>query len=167
MWRNSETSLLPQEPGVIGVRSLNTVEIADPSLGGTFDFTKVLSDSFFVLETGPSDTLTLRTRGAFGRGLPLQKQEGLGGWTALRGYDFKEFRGDASLLGTLQYDGSHFGVFFDVGSVRQAGAWLDPKTSAGASFSFADGSTRMEAAWRLDSRARLLPDFRILFAVPL
>ena len=166
-WRNPETSLLPQEPGIVGVRSLNTVEIADPSLGGKFDFTKVLSDSFFVLETGPSDTLTLRARGAFGRGLPLQKQEGLGGWTALRGYDFKEFRGDASLLGTLQYDGSHFGVFFDVGSVRQAGVWLDPKTSAGASFSFADGSTRMEAAWRLDSRARLLPDFRILFAVPL
>jgi hypothetical protein len=167
MWRNPETSLLPQEPGVVGVRSLNTVEIADPSLGGIFDFTKVSSDNFFVLETGPSDTLTLRARGAFGRGLPLQKQEGLGGWTALRGYDFKELRGDASLLGTLQYDGSHFGVFFDAGSVRQGGAFLDPKTSAGVSFSFADGSTRMEAAWRLDRSARLLPDFRILFAVPL
>ena len=49
-------------------------------------------------ETGPSYTLTLRLRGAGGKDLPEQKQEGLGGWTALRGYDFKEFRGNASLL---------------------------------------------------------------------
>ncbi|MFL5276146.1 MAG: hypothetical protein ACJ79T_06725 [Myxococcales bacterium] len=167
MWRNSETSLLPVEPGVVGIRSLDTVEIADPSLGGIFHFTKIVSDSFLVLETGPESTLTLRARAGFGHGLPLQKQEGLGGWTALRGYDFKEFRGDASLLGTLSYEGRHFGVFFDAGSVRQTGNWLDPKTSAGASFSFAEGSTRMEAAWRLDSRAKALPDFRILFAVPL
>ncbi|MFL5396123.1 MAG: hypothetical protein ACJ79G_25090 [Myxococcales bacterium] len=167
MWRNSETSLLPVEPGVVGIRSLDTVEIADPSLGGIFHFTKVVSDSFLVLETGPESTLTLRARAGFGHGLPPQKQEGLGGWTALRGYDFKEFRGDASLLGTLSYEGRHFGVFFDAGSVRQTGNWLDPKTSAGASFSFAEGSTRMEAAWRLDSRAKALPDFRILFAVPL
>ena len=67
----------------------------------------------------------------------------------------------------MQRDWNHFGVFFDVGSVRQRSDWIDPKTSLGASFSFADGSTRMEAAWRLDGRARLLPDFRILFAVPL
>ena len=45
----------------VGVRSMNTVEIADRSLGGIFDFTKVLSDSFLVLETGPSDALTLRS----------------------------------------------------------------------------------------------------------
>ena len=167
MWRNPETSLLPLQPGMVGVRSLNTVEIADRSLGGIFDFTKLVTDSFVVVDTDPSGSVTLRVRGAFGRGLPLQKQEGLGGWGALRGYDFKEFRGDASFLATLQRDWNHFGVFFDVGSVRQRSDWIDPKTSLGASFSFADGSTRMEAAWRLDGRARLLPDFRILFAVPL
>jgi hypothetical protein len=167
MWRNSETSLLPSEPGMVGVRSLNTLEIADRSLGGIFDFTKLVTDSFVVVDTDPSGSVTLRVRGAFGRGLPLQKQEGLGGWGALRGYDFKEFRGDASFLASLQRDWTHFGVFFDVGSVRQRGDWIDPKTSLGASFSFADGSTRMEAAWRLADRTRLLPDFRILFAVPL
>jgi len=54
-----------------------------------------------------------------------------------------------------------------VGSVHVGGAgWLDPKPSAGALFSFADGSTRVEVAWRLDGRARLAPDVRILFSVP-
>jgi hypothetical protein len=168
MWRNSETSLVEAEPWAIGLRSVNTIEVADRSLGGIFDFTKVVSDTFLTLETGRSDTVTLRLRGAGGRDLPLQKEEGLGGWTALRGYDFKEFRGNASLLGTLQVEGRHFGAFLDVGSVRQAGTgWLDPKPSAGALFCFANKSTCAEAAWRLDGRARLAPDFRILFSVPL
>ena len=167
MWRNPETSLVEAEPWALGLRTLDTVEVADRSLGGIFAFTRLVSDTSLTLETGRYDTLTLRLRGAGGRDLPLQKQEGLGGWTALRGYDFKEFRGNASLLGTLQLEGRHFGAFLDVGSVHRAGAgWLDPKPSAGALFSFADGSTRAEAAWRLDGRARLLPDFRILFSVP-
>jgi hypothetical protein len=168
MWRNSETSLLPAEPWALGLRSVNTFEVADRSLGGVFDFTRIVSDTFLTLETGRYETLTVRVRGAGGHNLPLQKQEGLGGWTALRGYDFKEFRGDASLLGTLQLEGRHFGAFLDVGSVRQGAAgWLDPKPSAGAIFSFGEGSTRAEAAWRIDGRARLLPDFRLLFSVPL
>ena len=168
MWRNSETSLIASAaPWTIGLRSLNTFEVADRSLGGFFDFTKVVSDTSVTLETGRYDTVTLRLRGAGGRDLPLQKQEALGGWTALRGYDFKEFRGDGSLLGTLQVDGHHLGAFLDVGSVHLGGTgWLDPKPSAGAVLSFADGSVRAEAAWRLDGRARLAPDFRILFSVP-
>jgi hypothetical protein len=168
MWRNSETSLVAAEPWAIGLRTVNTVEVADRSLGGIFQFTKIVSDTSLTLETGRDETLTLRLRSAGGRDLPLQKEEGLGGWTALRGYDFKEFRGNASMLGTLQMEGRHFGAFLDLGSVHQAGTgWLDLKPSAGALFSFANGSTRAEAAWRLDGRARLLPDFRILFSVPL
>ncbi len=167
MWRNSETSLVGAEPWAIGLKTLNTVEVADRSLGGIFQFTRVVSDTSLTLETGRSSTLTLRLRGAGGRDLPLQKEEGLGGWTALRGYDFKEFRGNASLLGTLQIEGRHFGAFLDLGSVRRGAAgWMDPKPSAGALFSF-DGSTRAEAAWRLDGRARLVPEFRLLFSVPL
>jgi hypothetical protein len=168
MWRNSETSLVETDPWPIGLRTVNTVEVADRSLGGIFQFTKVVSDTSLTVETGRDQTLSLRLRGAGGRELPPQKEEGLGGWTALRGYDFKEFRGNASLLGTLQIEGRQCGAFLDVGSVRQGGAgWLDPKPSAGFLFSFADGSTRLEAAWRLDGRARLLPDLRILFSVPL
>ena len=173
MWRNSETSLVdvPRNPDEdarqLGLRSMNTFEVADPSLGGTFKFTKIVSDTFLTLETGRSNWLTLRLRGAGGHDLPLQKQEGLGGWTALRGYDFKEFRGTASMLATLQLEGRHFGAFFDVGSVRNAGNWMDPRPSVGAIFTFANGSTRAEAAWRLDGKAKAAPDFRILFAVPL
>ena len=166
MWRDPEVSLVDAEPGTLGLRTLNTVEVADPSLGGSFKFTRVVSDTSVSMELGRHDTLTLRLRGAGGHDLPLQKQEALGGWSALRGYDFKEFRGDVSALGTLQLEGQHFGAFLDVGSVKSAGAWLDPKTSAGATFSFG-GGTRAEAAWRLDGHGRLTPDFRILFAVHL
>jgi hypothetical protein len=128
----------------------------------------VVSDTTLVLETGRASTLSLRLRGAGGHDLPLQKQEGLGGWTALRGYDFKEFRGTSSLLGTLQLEGRHFGAFLDVGSVRQAGlGWLDPKPSAGALFCDLNKTSCAEAAWRLDGHGRLLPEFRILFSVPL
>jgi hypothetical protein len=168
IWRNSETSLVEAAPGKVGLRTLNTFEVADRSLGGVFQFNRIVSDTSLTLETGRDDTVTLRLRGTGGSNLPLQKQEGLGGWTALRGYDFKEFRGTASVLGTLQMEGRHFGAFLDVGTVRQPGSgWLDLKPSAGATFSFADGSTRAEAAWRLDGKARLTPDFRILFSVPL
>jgi hypothetical protein len=173
MWRNSETSLVdvPRNPDdgpqQLGLRTVNTFEVADRSLGGIFKFTRIVSDTSVTLETGRNDTLTLRVRGTGGHDLPAQKTEGLGGWSALRGYDFKEFRGDASLLATLQLEGRHFGTFFDVGSVRNAGNWIDPRPSIGALFIFASGSTRMEAAWRLDGKAKLAPDFRILFAVPL
>ncbi len=168
MWRNSETSLVEGEPWAIGLRTINTFEVADRSLGGTFDFTKLVSDTFLTLETGRYSTVTLRFRGAGGNNLPLQKEEGLGGWTALRGYDFKEFRGNASFLGTLQIEGRHIGAFLDVGSVHQAGTgWMDPKPSAGALLCFANKSTCAEAAWRLDDRAKAAPDFRILFSVPL
>ena len=168
MWRNSETSLVEAGPWAIGLRSVNALEVADRSLGGIFEFTKVVSDTSLTVETGRYDTLTLRLRAAGGNNLPLQKQEGLGGWTALRGYDFKEFRGNASLLGTLQLEGRHLGAFLDLGSIRQAGAgWLDPKPSAGALLCSTNKSTCAEAAWRLDGRGRLLPDFRILFSVPL
>jgi hypothetical protein len=54
-----------------------------------------------------------------------------------------------------------------LGSVRAGARWLDPKPSAGAALCFANKSTCAEAAWRLDDRARLAPDFRILFSVPL
>jgi hypothetical protein len=168
MWRNPETSVVETEPWTIGLRSVNTFEVADRSLGGIFDFTKLVTDTSLTMETGRDSTLTLRMRGAGGRNLPVQKEEALGGWSALRGYGFKEFRGNASLLGTLQLQGSHFGAFLDVGSVRQSDAgWMDPKSSAGALFCVAKKTTCAEAAWRLDGKAKPAPEFRVLFSVPL
>src|SRR5262249_53859998 len=108
VWRNTEDSLVEGEAWAVGLRPIHTLEVAGRSLGGSFDFTKVVSDSFLRLQTGRDSTVTLRLRGAGGNNLPLQKEEGLGGWTALRGYDFKEFRGNASFLGTLQIEGRHF-----------------------------------------------------------
>jgi hypothetical protein len=167
LWRNSETSLVAPQPRAIGLRSLNTVEVADPSLGGTFHFTKVISDNYVTVQTSKTGLLTLRLRGGGGRDLPLQKQEALGGWEALRGYDFKELRGDGSLLGTLQLEGGHFGAFLDVGTVHAGTAgWMDPKPSAGALFSIAEHSVTAEAAWRLDGKGKATPDFRVMFSVP-
>jgi hypothetical protein len=167
IWRDPEISLADSRRFSVGLRSVDTVEVADRSLGGLFDFTKFVSDNLVAVETGQHETLSLRLRGAGGRDLPLQKEEGLGGWNALRGYDFKEFRGDASFLGTLQLEGRHLGAFFDVGTVHVGTTgWIDPKPAAGVMLSFADGSTRAEAAWRLDGHGRALPDFRILFSVP-
>src|SRR5207237_10716449 len=50
MWRNPETSLLPLQPGMVGVGSLNTVEIADRSLGGIFDFTNMATGRSLPVE---------------------------------------------------------------------------------------------------------------------
>ena len=151
-----------------GLRSVATLEVANPSLGGDMKFWRATSDSILSLTTGHDSGVSVRFRVAGGRDLPLQRQEALGGWGSLRGYDFKELRGTASILGTLQIEGRHFGVFLDVGSVRQSGVgWIDPKSSAGALFCFASKSACAEAAWRLDDRAKAAPDFRILFSVPL
>ncbi len=162
LWRATDTSLLPRDFGEPGLRTLATVEVADPKLGGDFHFVKFVSDSALTLQTGHRDALTLRVRVAGGHAVPLQKQEALGGWTALRGYAFKEFRGDYSALGTLQWEGAHFGAFADLGSVKQAAGWTDPSLGVGALFHIDD--VRLEAAWRTDQQAKVLPELRVLFA---
>src|SRR5258706_1999802 len=58
MWRNSETSLVGTEPWSLGLNTLNTVEVADPSLGGIFKFTRLVSDTSVPLETGGTSTIT-------------------------------------------------------------------------------------------------------------
>jgi hypothetical protein len=161
VWRSSGTSLTGRDLAEPGLRSVNTLEVGSPSLGGDFRFVKLISDTTLLFETGPDQTLRLRGRVAGGHDLPLQKQEALGGWTALRGYAFKEFRGDWSLLGTLEWTGSHFGLFADLGTVREPAGWIDPSLGVGGLFRIHE--VRFEAAWRTDRLARVVPEMRLLF----
>jgi hypothetical protein len=150
------------------LRTSNTVEVADPSaLGGdaAFHFVKLVSDSTLEEPFGEHHRVELRFRaaGRLGDGtLPLQKEEALGGWTALRGYDYKEFPGaNFSLLGTLAYGYHPFAAFLDIGSVRTGTSFTTTRAAAGLSLDL--GEAHLDFAWRLDDRAKVLPQVRFFF----
>ncbi|WP_257452667.1 BamA/TamA family outer membrane protein [Archangium lipolyticum] len=169
LFRSPELSLLQHDwewPERSAVRSLLTVEVGSPELGGDdrFRFWKAVSDSVLYVNTGHDSGLRLRLRAAGGEDLPLQKREALGGWDALRGFAFKEFRGDASVLVSAEYRWGFLGAFADVGTVhRDEAGWMDPRLGVGAQLYFGD-SVRFTAAWRTDERAALVPEARLLFA---
>jgi hypothetical protein len=164
LWRDPERSIArAEEPMEHGFSTVTTLEVGSPALtGGTgARWTRLVSDNVLVLEFGDRRWLRLRGRGATSSDAPLHKQEALGGFGALRGYDFKELRGDSSLLGTLELRSGHWGGFLDVGSVRQHDGWIGAKAGAGAQFFF-DRNVRFEFAWRLDGRAEAMPAVRLL-----
>ncbi|WP_223638514.1 outer membrane protein assembly factor [Corallococcus sp. EGB] len=168
LFRTPETTLFERhtngdhEPALRGFMTLEVGE--GPGVDGVDTrFWKWVGDVAMDVPMSWQTGLSLRLRAALGHDLPLQKQEALGGWTALRGYGFKEFRGaDSSVLATAEYRWQNLGIFADLGSVHYASAWLDPKLGMGASFHFGD-SVRFDAAWRIDDRIRLAPEARLLF----
>ncbi|HSP79815.1 MAG TPA: hypothetical protein VLQ93_14885 [Myxococcaceae bacterium] len=171
LFRSPEVSLLQHDwewPERTALRSLLTVEVGNPALGGDawFRFWKVVSDSALYVRTGDDHGLRLRLRVAGGEGLPPQKREALGGWSALRGYGFKEFRGDTSLLASAEYRWGLLGAFLDVGSVHRGEAgWMDPRLGVGTMLYFGD-SVRFALAWRADERATPMPEARLFFIRP-
>ncbi|MBF5045172.1 BamA/TamA family outer membrane protein [Aggregicoccus sp. 17bor-14] len=167
LFRRPEVSLLKQDwPKEVALRSLLTLEVGVPGLGGDsqFEFWKLVSDNTLYLPVNDDqDGLRVRARGAGGHDLPAQKQEGLGGWNALRGYDFKELRGDTSLLFSAEYQWGFFGIFTDVGMVHApAAGWSDAKLGLGASLHLGD-EVEFSAAWRTDERAEAAPTVRLLW----
>ncbi|HEY0714383.1 MAG TPA: hypothetical protein VGF45_16995, partial [Polyangia bacterium] len=87
----------------------------------------------------------------------------LGGWTALRGYGFKELDdGDFSLLGTAEYRFDGVSLFVDIGSLRTADSFSTAKTGIGAALNFSDG-VHLDVAWRTDDRREVWPEVRLLF----
>jgi outer membrane protein assembly factor BamA len=147
---------------------MNTLELSDGSLGGDeqLSFVRMISDSAAFLRTGNRSGFKLRFRagGALGdKDLPLQKQEALGGFTALRGYDFKELRGGTfSLLGTAEYRAEGLSLFVDLASLKAEGEFGSARTGLGAALNFSDGA-RLDVAWRTDDQARWRPELRLLF----
>ncbi|WP_224361104.1 hypothetical protein [Hyalangium versicolor] len=170
LFRSPELPLLPHEdewPNRPALRGFVTLEVGNPSFGGDEGtrFWKLVGDSVLYVPTGHDDSLRVRVRAAGGEDLPLQKLEGLGGWSALRGYGLKEFRGDASVLASAEYRWEGVGAFVDVGSVRQEEGWTDAKLGLGASLHFGD-EVQFTAAWRADERASWVPEARLLFTRP-
>lgn len=169
LFRNPEVSLLDIErdwPRRTALRSLLTVEVGDAKTTGVDGrFWKVVSDNAFYFITGHDEGLRLRARAAGGDGLPLQKQEGIGGWSALRGYGFKELRGTASLLTSAEYRWDAVGAFVDVGTVRREGEWTPAKLGVGLALYLGD-EAHLAVAWRTDERASWTPEARLLFSRP-
>jgi hypothetical protein len=169
LWRNPEVSLLDYErgwPGHTALRSMLTLEVGQADTGGADGrFWKVVSDNALYFITGWDKGLRLRVRAAGGEDLPLQKQEGLGGWSALRGHGFKELRGTASLLTSVEYRWDELGAFVDVGTVRQGGDWTEAKLGVGAALYLGE-EAHLAVAWRTDERATLTPELRLLFSRP-
>ncbi|RYZ34994.1 MAG: hypothetical protein EOO71_37165 [Myxococcaceae bacterium] len=165
LFRTPETSLFPREGDRTrepALRALVTLEVGQ-QVGVDERFWKLLGDAVLDLPVTWHSWLSVRLRVAGGEDLPLQKQEALGGWSALRGFGFKDFRGgDASVLGSVEYRWRAFGLFADLGSVHDAAGWTDPRLGLGASFHFSD-AVRMEVAWRTDEKARATPEARLLF----
>ncbi|NOK19167.1 hypothetical protein [Corallococcus carmarthensis] len=168
LFRTPETSLFERhknwkrEPTL---RGFVTMEVGEgPGADGAdARFWKLVGDVALDYPMNWHTGLSLRLRAATGHDLPLQKQEALGGWTALRGFGFKEFGGgDSSVLASAEYRWHGLGIFADLGSVHAASAWSDAQLGLGGSFHFGD-DVRFEAAWRIDDKARLTPEARLLF----
>jgi hypothetical protein len=177
VFHSNETSLVNRSRSW-GLRSafhtLNTLEIASPALDSedTYDYTRFLSDNKIVLATGARSGLRLRLRFMYGTSLPRQKQDGLGGWSALRGFDFKEFRGDRSVLGMIEYRQDWISGFLDVGSVHEPDrGWTDPHFGTGVKLHLDRlsilkdhlrvGPLQLVAAWRLDDEIKAAPEIRL------
>ncbi|RKH33418.1 hypothetical protein D7Y13_05955 [Corallococcus praedator] len=165
LFRTPETSLFRREGDRTrepALRGLVTLEVGQ-QVGVDTRFWKLVGDAVLDLPVNWHSGLSVRLRVAGGEDLPLQKQEALGGWSTLRGFGFKDFRGgDASVLGSAEYRWQAFGIFADLGSVHAASDWTDPRLGLGASFHFSD-AVRVEAAWRTDEKARATPEARLLF----
>jgi hypothetical protein len=148
------------------LHTVNTLEVADPGLGGdTFKFVRVVSDSSaVVLRPGPRQGLKVRFRvaGKLSGTLPSQKQEAIGGWVDVRGYDFKEDRGgNLSLLGTVEYRYHVISAFADVGTLHRA-EFGPTRTGLGLALNLGERAT-FSVAWRTDDQAKVVPEARLFF----
>lgn len=169
--RHPETSLVWRPFDArprIGLRVLQTLELARSALGGSpaLAFTRFVTDLMSYVRIGRRQELRLRLRAAGGDDLPRQYQEALGGWNALRGYDFKEFRGgELSLLGMGEYRYDVFGLFADLGTIDRGGGLLTPRVGVGAALHLGNHA-HLALAWRTDERADGVPEVRFFFARP-
>jgi hypothetical protein len=156
----SGAATAPRFSGLFALELGNGALGSDPGI----DYLRLLGD--VRLRFFPADGLSLHTRLraalVTGAGIPLQREEALGGWSALRGYPFKERRGDATLLGTAELRWRWLGAFLDLGAAHAAGGWSGPLPGGGAQL-FLDKLGRLEVAWRLDGRGGLAPTARALF----
>ena len=168
VWRQPELSVLaePLRTGAFSLRSSNTLEIARPALGGDrqFAFTRLVSDHVLSVHEGFFRGLKLRLRLGGAWGAPPQKQEALGGWSALRGYPFKRYRGSFSLLGVAEYRRGHAAAFVDVGGVREPAGWSGLLPGVGVRV-YVWRDLNLAAAWQASGPGRqAFPSMRLLLS---
>jgi hypothetical protein len=168
VWRQPELSALagPLRVGAFSFRSSNTLEVARPALGGDrqFAFTRLVSDHVLSVHEGRFRGLKLRLRLGGAWGAPPQKQEALGGWSALRGYPFKRYRGSLSLLGVAEYRRGHAAAFVDVGGVREPAGWSGLLPAVGVRL-YVWRDLNLAAAWQASGPGRqAFPSMRLLLS---
>lgn len=81
-----------------------SVEAADKSLGGDFDFNSYIVDVRRYQPVSRYDNVNIRLRAGSTTGdVPLQKEFDLGGLSTLPAFRFKEFSGNRMLLANIEY----------------------------------------------------------------
>jgi len=95
-------------------------ELAGGRFGGDFDFGRFTAQFVGHKRLSSNRSLAVRLRvGLADRELPQHRKFGLGGIGTLRGYDYKEFRGDRTFLAQVEYrlgiGDKAFVPFVDVG----------------------------------------------------
>ncbi|MBL7074588.1 BamA/TamA family outer membrane protein [candidate division KSB1 bacterium] len=91
-------------------------EFAKKSMGGDFNFDRILLDLRLHQPVSVGEMISLRLRAGSASGiLPNQKAFYLGYIGSLRGYEYKEFWGDRMVLGNLEY---RIGMDFTPGDIN-------------------------------------------------
>jgi outer membrane protein assembly factor BamA len=163
--RHQRDDLFGSRGGVLpGYRIEWTSEIASPgAFGGDFDFGRHIFNARAYTQPSPHQYVNARFLGGFSNGtLPAQRVFALGGIGSVRGYRFKEARGEGMALVNLEYKvdlGSRTvkGVgFFDAGRVAQplGGSTTDWLKGIGVGVEL--GSMQVGFGWRLDDIPRSL-----------
>ena len=132
-------------------------ELARPSYGGDFDYTRHVLSARGWMPLGPRQRLGARVIGGWSDGeLPVQREFAVGGFGSVRGYTFKEARGREMALVNLEYGLTVFRhgrllVLGDAGRTFKtfegsSDKWLN---GVGVGWEFND-DLRVEFGWRAD-----------------
>jgi outer membrane protein assembly factor BamA len=132
-------------------------EIARPSYGGDFDYTRHVLSARSWMPLGPRQRLGARVIGGWSGGdLPAQREFAVGGFGSVRGYTFKEARGREMALVNLEYGLRVFnrGRLLVLGDAGHAFKTFEGSTDkwlngVGVGWEFND-DLRVECGWRAD-----------------
>lgn len=133
-------------------------EIASPdTFGGDFDFRRHILNARAYTHPTPHQYVNARFIAGFGEGtIPSQRIFALGGIGSVRGYAFKQVRGERMTLLNVEYKAalgsrSFKGVaFFDAGRVTRPLAGSSDDWLKGVGLGIEIGSAQIGFGWRLD-----------------
>lgn len=169
------------------------MEMSNTDLSSDFSFNQYLFEVRRYQRFGRGERVDMRLKIGSAEGLvPIQKQFEIGGFSTLRGYDFKEFYGDRLILGNVEYnisprtfssnflflDELNYILFFDFGKawfaadVTDNDNWYkgfshlrmrDIESDLGIALALDEGKVRFNFAKRLDTNKKpLVATFRIV-----